>query len=66
MLHLVEDDEPGTDPLLGAVCAELGDGDPVVLELGRRLARLAGGSGPAAVAALKALGELIDAQRRAR
>jgi hypothetical protein len=49
-----------------AVRAELGEHDPLLLGLGLRLVRLSAGSGPAAVNAVKALGELIAAQRSPR
>jgi hypothetical protein len=57
--------------LEAAVRAELGEHDPLLLALATRLVRLSAGSGPAAVAALKSLGELVaqlrgDARRPAR
>jgi hypothetical protein len=52
--------------LEAAVRAELGEHDPLLLGLGLRLVRLSAGSGPAAVNAVKALGELMAAQRSPR
>jgi hypothetical protein len=46
-----------------AVRDEFPANDPLSRALALRLVRLAGGSGPAAVAALKSLGELVAAQR---
>jgi hypothetical protein len=49
--------------LLEALDAELDDEDRTVRALAFRLARLSAGNGPAAVSALRALGELLAAQR---
>jgi hypothetical protein len=49
--------------LLAALDAELDPGDQMVRALAFRLASLSAGQGPAAVSALKALGELVAAQR---
>jgi hypothetical protein len=58
----VAGDPPGG--LVGAVAAELAEADPVVRELGLRLADIAAeGRGPAQVNALRALGELLAEQR---
>ena len=46
-----------------AVAAEFGSADPLVVALAARLAAIAEGNGPAAVAALRGLGELAAAQR---
>jgi hypothetical protein len=46
-----------------AVAAEFGEADPLVVALAARLAAIAEGNGPAAVAALRGLGELAAAQR---
>lgn len=55
------DDVPG---LVGAVEAEFPESDPLVRGLALRLARMAcEGHGPSAVAAARALGELIAVQR---
>lgn len=54
---------PEVEALLDALDAELPVDDPVVRAIGLRLARLSAGSGPAAVSALRALGELVSAQR---
>ena len=54
-----------TAELETAVRAELGEDDPLVLALALRLVRLASGSGPAAVQAVRALGELLAAHRDA-
>ncbi|MGH9190976.1 MAG: hypothetical protein ACRDZ0_00690 [Acidimicrobiales bacterium] len=67
-LSSVPDDyEPALPPdvveLLEALDAELDRGDRTVRALAHRLATLSAGSGPAAVSALKALGELVAAQR---
>lgn len=51
--------------LLGALDAELDPGDRTVRSLAFRLARLSATTGPAAVQALRALGELVAAQRGA-
>jgi hypothetical protein len=52
--------------LLEALDAELDDGDRTVRALAFRLAKLSAGSGPAAVSALRALGELLAATRGGR
>jgi hypothetical protein len=49
--------------LLESLDAELADGDRMVRALAFRLAKLSATSGPAAVSALRALGELVAAQR---
>jgi hypothetical protein len=50
--------------LVAAVEVEFAEGDVLVLALARRLARVASeGHGLAAVSALRALGELVAAQR---
>jgi hypothetical protein len=49
--------------LLEALDGELDAGDRTVRALAFRLARLSASSGPAAVQALRALGELVAAQR---
>jgi hypothetical protein len=51
--------------LLEALDAELPEDDAVVRSLAFRLAKLSATSGPAAVSALRALGELVAAQRAA-
>ena len=52
-----------TAKLLEAVQAEFGTDDPLSLALALRLVGLAEGKGVAAVQALRALGELVAAQR---
>jgi hypothetical protein len=52
-----------TDRLLQAVREEFGTSDPVSLNLAERLVELGNGKGPAAVQALRALAELVTAQR---
>jgi hypothetical protein len=52
-----------TDRLLAAVRAEFGTSDPLSLNLAERLVELGNGNGPAAVQALRALAELVAAQR---
>jgi hypothetical protein len=52
-----------TARLLAAVREEFPESDPLSLALAERLAEVSGGRGPAAVSALKALGELVAAQR---
>jgi hypothetical protein len=60
----VADGDLDRDGLVVAVEAEFGSADPLVLALARRLAVMAvEGRGAAAVAALRALGELVAAQR---
>lgn len=49
--------------LLEAVDAEWSDDDPLSKAMALRLARLAGGKGPAAVSALRGLAELAAFQR---
>lgn len=49
--------------LVEALEAELAGADPTVRALALRLARLSAGTGPAAVSALRGLGELLAAQR---
>jgi hypothetical protein len=49
--------------LAAAVDAEFPSSDPLSRALARRLAALSSGHGPAAVQALRALGELVAAQR---
>jgi hypothetical protein len=49
--------------LLEAVAAEWGEGDPLSRAMALRLARLAGGKGPAAVSALRGLAEMAAFQR---
>jgi hypothetical protein len=56
-----EDEEVAA--LLEAVASEWGDGDPLSLAMALRLARLAGGRGPAAVSALRGLAEMTAFQR---
>src|SRR5262245_30488638 len=54
-----------TAELETAVRDELGEDDPLVLALALRLTQLAAGSGPAAVQAVRALGELLAQHRTA-
>lgn len=67
-LSAVPDDATATLPaevveLLEALDGELDAGDRTVRSMAFRLARLSATSGPAAVQALRALGELVAAQR---
>jgi hypothetical protein len=55
---------PDVQELVDALDKELVDADPTVRALALRLARLSAGTGPAAVSALRGLGELLEAQRR--
>ena len=56
---------PEVEELERAVRAELGEADPLMLALALRLVRLSAGSGPAAVQAVRALGELMAQHRDA-
>lgn len=56
--------EPGK--LVAAILAEFPADDEMSRQLALRLAELAGGSGAAAVQALRALGELVAYQREGR
>jgi hypothetical protein len=67
-LSAVPDDATATLPaevvdLLEALDGELDAGDRTVRALAFRLARLSASTGPAAVQSLRALGELVAAQR---
>jgi hypothetical protein len=52
--------------LVAAILAEFPEGDDMSRQLALRLAELAGGSGAAAVQAVRALGELVAYQRDRR
>jgi hypothetical protein len=56
---------PDVKALVAALDAELEGADPTVRALAMRLARLSAGTGPAAVSALRGLGELVASQRAA-
>lgn len=58
----------GPDPgrLVTAILEEFPEHDPMSRQLALRLAELAGGSGAAAVQAVRALGELVAWQRDGR
>jgi hypothetical protein len=67
-LSAVPDDATAVLPaevaeLIGALDAELDANDRTVRALALRLAKLSAGSGPSSVQALRALGELVAAQR---
>jgi hypothetical protein len=53
----------GTAALVAAVLQEFPESDPLSRALALRLVDLSAGRGPAAVQALRALGELVAAQR---
>jgi hypothetical protein len=55
--------DQATAELAAAVVAEFPESDPLSRALALRLVELSGGRGPAAVQALRALGELVSYQR---
>jgi hypothetical protein len=59
----VDDLPADVQALVEALEAELEGSDPTVRALALRLARLSAGTGPAAVSALRGLGELLAQQR---
>lgn len=61
--HGPQGEEEEVAALVAAVAAEWDDHDPLSRAMALRLARLAGGRGPAAVSALRGLAELAAFQR---
>jgi hypothetical protein len=61
--HGPQGEEEEVAALLAAVAAEWDDHDPLSKAMALRLARLAGGRGPAAVSALRGLAEMTAFQR---